>query len=109
MTKETHPEDLIARAASDTLSEQERRTLEVHLAGCSGCWAHRQLVKDAARPLPSGDEGLLVRAENAALARYYRSRALADRKRGAGEDRLTRSDGGDARSDLRTQGGKTPH
>jgi anti-sigma factor RsiW len=109
MTKDVHPEDLLARAASGMLSEKERRTLELHLASCPGCRTHRLLEKNAALPLSSGDEGLLIRAENAALARYYRSRALTDRARGPGEERVTRSDGSVRRLDLRTQGGKPPH
>jgi hypothetical protein len=109
MTKNVHPADLLARAASGTLSEGEQRTLELHLAECSGCRAYRLLEKDAALPLRAGDDGLLIRAENAALARYHRARALADRARGPGEERLTRSDGSGARLDLRTQGGKPRH
>jgi len=109
MTKVVHPEDLLARAASGTLSERERRALELHLADCPGCRTQRLLEADAALPLPAADEGLLIRAENAALARYRRSRALADRARGPGEARLTRSGGSVTRIDLRTQGGKPPH
>jgi hypothetical protein len=76
MKKVVRPEDLLARAASGSLSP--------------------------------GDESLLLRAENAALARYYRSRAISDRARGPGDERLTRSEGSDAAADPRP-GGKPPH
>jgi hypothetical protein len=66
------------------------------------------LARIASGALSAADESLLLRAENAALARYYRSRALADRARGAGEEPLTRSDGSDAPLEARP-GGKPPH
>ena len=109
MSKDVHPEDLLARAASGTLSEKERLTLERHLSDCAGCRIHRMLEKDADLPLPAGNEGLLIRAENAALARYGRSRALADRAPSRRKERLIRSDGSVPSLDLRTQGGKPPH
>jgi hypothetical protein len=36
MAKDTHPEALLARAASGTLTDGERRTLDRHLAECAG-------------------------------------------------------------------------
>jgi hypothetical protein len=110
MNKDVHPEDLLARAASGSLSEEERHTLELHLAGCPGCRAHRLLANDAALPLGSADQALLVRAENAALAREHRSRALPDRARAprdGGALRLER--GGAVRGEPRVQSGKPRH
>lgn len=72
MIPDLHPEELLDKAAQGRLTDEERVTLDAHLAECAVCRFARQATLDFARlPMPALDVDHLV--TNALTARVTRS------------------------------------
>lgn len=76
MIVELHPEELLDRESSGTLTDAERNALDAHSARCAACGCERRLRSEFAEVLDDGD-GARTEVTDRRGATYRRVRRRA--------------------------------